>query len=256
MIRQNKPYISLEYLLIKMIEKEMTITNPFTGCDIFEVSDTDYDIDDDNLWQLMTMRYKDRYVGREYPCIGRKYINHLEPDSVDTIENEEDQLNYVWKFLYNQIVGFIATNKDNYTRMMQALTAQYNPIDNYNMIELSGSASKVSDTESTPGTVTVTSRVAPFNDQKQDLQQTTTSALKSEAGFKDASQSMRWADGDDFGATPSGNSVAMSKHTRTGNIGVTTSQQMIEQELKLRADSIVDDFLAKAADTCLMTIWH
>lgn len=256
MIRQNKPYISLEYLLIKMIEKGMTINNPFDGLDIFEVSDTGYDIDDDNLWQLLTMRYKERYVGREYPCIGRKYINHLEPDSVDTIENEEDQLNYVWKFLYNQIVGFIATNKDNYSRIMQALTAEYNPIENYNMVELSGSASKVSDTESTPGNVTVTSKVAPYNDDKQDLQQTITSALKSEAGFKDASQSMRWADGDEFGATPSGNSVAMSKHTRTGNIGVTTSQQMIEQELKIRADSIVDDFLAKAANTCLMTIWH
>lgn len=256
MIRQNKPYVTLENLLIMMIEKGLTIVNPFTGLDIFDISDTGYSIDDDNLWQLLTMRYKERLVGREMPCIGRKYINHLEPDSVAVIETEEDKINYVWKFLYNQIVGFIATNKDDYIRMMQALTAEYNPIENYNMVELSGSASKVSDTESTPGNVTVTSKVAPYNDDKQDLQQTITSALKSEAGFKDASQSMRWADGDEFGATPSGNSVAMSKHTRTGNIGVTTSQQMVEQELKLRADSIVDDFLAKAADTCLMTIWH
>lgn len=256
MIRQNKPYISLEYLLIKMIEKGMTITNPFNGLDIFEISDTGYDIDDDNLWQLMTMRYKERYVGREYPCIGRKYINHLEPDSVDTIDNEEDQLNYVWKFLYNQIVGFIATNKDNYIRMMQALTAEYNPIENYNMIEMSGSASKVSDTESNPGTVTTTSKVAPFDDSNHDLQQTVTSALQSTAGYSDATQSMQWASGDSFGATPQGNSVAMSKHTRTGNIGVTTSQQMVEQELKLRANSIVDEFLAKAADTCLLTIWY
>ena len=87
------------------------------------------------------------------------------------------------------------------------------------------------------------------------MQQTTTSALKSTAGFEDAAQSMQWQSGDDFGATPSGNSVAMSKHTRSGNIGVTTNQQMIEQELKLRADSIIDQFLREAADTCLMAVW-
>ena len=238
-----------------MIDKGITFVNPFANFDIFKITDSDYNIDGDDLFRLLTMKYKERYVGRELPAIGRKYIDHLIPNSVDTIANDVDQINYVYKFLYNQIIIFLEENKDNYSRIMAALTAEYNPIENYNMVEYSGSASKVSDTKSTPGNITATTKVAPFTDDNQNLSQTITSALKSTAGYEDAAQSMRWADGDAFGSTPTGNSVAMQKHTRSGNIGVTTSQQMLEQELKLRADSIVDEFLRKAADTCLLVEW-
>lgn len=255
MIRTKYRYITLENLLIQMIDKGMTFVNPFANFDIFKIADTGYNIDGDDLFRLFTLKYKERYIGREFPAIGRKYINHLLPNSVDTIENKEDQINYIYKFLYNQIVIFIEANKDNYIRMMEGLTAQYNPIENYNMTELSGSASKVSDTKSTPGNITATTKVAPFTDDNLNLHQTITSALKSTAGYEDASQSMRWAEGDDFGATPAGNSVAMQKHIRSGNVGVTTNQQMLTQELKLRADSIVDEFLQKAADTCLLAVW-
>ena len=255
MIRTKNRFITLENLLIQMIDKGITFVNPFANFDVFKITDTGYNIDGDDLFRLLSLKYKERFVGRELPPIGRKYINHLIPNSVGTIENEEDQINYVYKFLYNQIIVFLEENKDNYTRIMAALTAEYNPIENYNMIEFSGSASKVSDTKSTPGDITSTTKVAPFTDDNQNLSQTKTTALKSTAGYEDASQSMRWADGDAFGATPSGNSVAMQKHTRSGNVGVTTSQQMLEQELKLRADSIVEDFLRKAADTCLLTVW-
>lgn len=255
MIRTKNRYITLENLLIQMIDKGITFVNPFANFDIFKITDTGYNIDGDDLFRLLTLKYKERYVGREIPAIGRKYIDHLLPNSVDTIENDVDQINYVYKFLYNQIIIFLGENEDNYTRMIEALTAEYNPLENYNMVEYSGSASKVSDTKSTPGNITATTKVAPFTDDNLNLHQTVTSALKSTAGYEDASQTMRWADGDAFGATPSGNSVAMQKHTRMGNIGVTTSQQMLEQELKLRADSIVDDFLRKAADTCLLTVW-
>ena len=258
MIRTKNKYITLENLLIQMIDKSITFVNPFANFDIFKVTGTGYNVDGDDLFRLLTLKYKERYVGREIPCIGRKYINHLLPNSVDTIENEEDQINYVYKFLYNQIIIFLEENKDNYTRIMAAITAAYNPIENYNMIEYSGSASKVSDTESNPGTVTVKNNVFPFDSNSgtgKPESQTETSATQSTAGYVDASQSMRWAEGDAFGATPSGNSVAMQKHTRSGNIGVTTSQQMLEQELKLRADSIVDEFLKKAADTCLLAVW-
>lgn len=258
MIRTKYRYITLENLLIQMIDRGMTFVNPFANFDIFKITDTEYNIDGDDLFRLFTLKYKERYVGREFPAIGSKYINHLLPNSVDTIENKEDQINYIYKFLYNQIIIFLEENKDNYSRIMEALTAEYNPIENYNMIEYSGSASKVSDTKSTPGTVTVKNNVFPFDlnsGSGKPESQTETSATQSTAGYDNASQSMRWADGDAFGSTPSGNSVAMQKHTRMGNIGVTTSQQMLEQELKLRADSIVDDFLRKAADTCLLAVW-
>ncbi len=258
MIRTKNRYITLENLLIQMIDRGMTFVNPFANFDVFKITDTEYNIDGDDLFRLFTLKYKERYIGREFPAIGRKYINHLLPNSVDTIENKEDQINYVYKFLYNQLVIFLEENKDNYTRIMAALTEEYNPIENYNMVEYSGSASKVSDTESNPGTVTVKNNVFPFDSNSgtgKPESQTETSATQSTAGYRDATQTMRWADGDAFGSTPSGNSVAMQKHVRSGNVGVTTNQQMLTAELKLRADSIVEEFLKKAADTCLLAMW-
>ena len=258
MIRQNYRYLTLESLLINMIEKEITIVNPFTGFNVFKITDTDYDIDADALFKLFKQRYKQRLVGQSIPCKGRKVINDVLPNAIKIIETESDQIEYVWNFFYYQLTGFLAENKDNYTRLMAALTAEYNPIENYNMVEFSGSASKVSDTKSNPGTVTAKNNVFPFDSNSgtgKPESLTETSATQSTAGFVDASQSMQWAAGDDFGSTPAGNSVAMSKHTRTGNIGVTTSQQMLQQEIELRAKSIVDDFLKRAADTCLLAMW-
>lgn len=253
MIRKNKPYLTLESLLIQMDELLLDFVQPFDDVEIFDI--TGYNIDDEQLFKMFVTRYKDRLIGEAIPPIGKKYINGLFPSSAAEIANRTDQLRYLFNWMYNQVQAFLSANLDNYDRMIKALTADYNPIENYNMLEMSGSASKVSDTKSTPGEVTVESKVAPYNGTNSDLQQTKTSALQSTAGFQDSSQSMQWASGDDFGSTPQGNSVAMSKHTRTGNIGVTTSQQMLEQEKKIRADSIVDDFLKQAADTCLMAIW-
>lgn len=99
MIRTKNRYITLENLLIQMIDKEITFVNPFANFDIFKITDTGYNIDGDDLLRLLTLKYKERYVGREIPCIGRKYIDHLLPNSVATIENDVDQINYVYKFL-------------------------------------------------------------------------------------------------------------------------------------------------------------
>lgn len=251
-----------EDLLMLMTEHNMTITNPFDDLNIFNVEGHGYNIDDDSLWNMFVYQYSKRLVGRPIPHTGRKYI-YMNGGAVttQTITTDEDKLNYVWKFLYNNIIIFIQKEQDNYYRMVTALTESYNPLENYNMVELSGSASKVSDTKSTPGKVTSEVGVFPFNSNTSGAANskpesiTETSAMQSTAGYVDANQDMEWSSGDDFGKTPKGNSVAMSKHTRSGNIGVTTSQQMLEQELELRTKSIIDDFLTKCADTCLLAMW-
>lgn len=249
----------LEDLLMLMTEHSMTITNPFHNLGIFNVEGHGYNVSDASLWNMFVYQYSKRLVGRPVPRTGRKYIymNGAEV-TTQTIATDEDKLEYVWKFLYNNILIFIQKEQDNYYRMVTALTESYNPIENYNMVELSGSASKVADTKSTPGTVTNSVNVYPYDLNSgtgKPESKTTTGAEQSTAGYVDANQDMEWASGDDFGKTPKGNSVAMSKHTRSGNIGVTTTQQMIEQELELRTKSIIDEFLTKCADTCLLAMW-
>lgn len=262
MLRINKPFIRLEDLLILMTDNSITITNPFAGLNIFNVQGHGYNISDASLWNMFVYQFSKRLVGRPIPPEGWKYI-YMNGGVVttQTINTDADKLNYVWKFLYNNISIFVQKEQDNYYRMVTALTEDYNPIENYNMVEISGSASKVADTKSNPGTVTTEVGVFPYNANtpgeanSKPESITKTGAAQSTAGFADANQSMRWATGDDFGETPKGNSVAMSKHIRSGNIGVTTSQQMLEQELNIRANSIVDDFLTKCADTCLLAMW-
>ena len=55
--------------------------------------------------------------------------------------------------------------------------------------------------------------------------------------------------------TPQGNATAVSKLTRSGNIGVTTSQQMLESELELRKVDLVNDFFKEISKVALISEW-
>ena len=56
--------------------------------------------------------------------------------------------------------------------------------------------------------------------------------------------------------TPAGNATQVGKLTRSGNIGVTTSQQMLEQELEIRKHNLIDEFMKEVAKVCLLSEWH
>ena len=58
MIRTKYRYITLENLLIQMIDRGMTFVNPFANFDIFKLTDTEYNIDGDDLFRLFTLKYK------------------------------------------------------------------------------------------------------------------------------------------------------------------------------------------------------
>ena len=263
MIRQYGHYPEFERLLIRINQigdYDLSTTQPFHEYDIFNVEGTGYNIDGDRLWRMFFSKYRSLRVGTALPPVGHEYISMLpDPFTTSRVETEDDQYRYCYNRMVNDINVFMNEQNDNYQRKMHALIESYNPLENYNMVEISGTVSKVSDTKSNPGTVTVSNNVYPFDSNSGDGKpagKTTTGAEQSTAGYVDSNKSMRWASGDDFGETPQGNSVAMSKHTRSGNIGVTTSQQMLDQELKLRYDSIVEEFLARCADRSLLTDWY
>lgn len=263
MIRQYGYYPEFERLLIRINQigdYDLSTSQPFHEYDIFKVAGTGYNIDGDRLWRMFFSKYRSLRVGTAIPCIGHEYITMLpDPFTTSKVETEDDQYLYCYNRMVNDINVFMNEQNDNYKRKMAALTESYNALENYNMVEMSGSVSKVSNTQSTPGSITVSTNVYPFDSNSGDGKpesKSTTSANQSTAGYVDANKSMRWASEDAFGETPQGNSVAMSKHTRSGNIGVTTSQQMLDQELKLRYDSIVEEFLARCADRSLLTDWY
>lgn len=99
---------------------------------------------------------------------------------------------------------------DNWNRMLQAFLKDYNPINNYDMLEHEEYNSKITNESNSKRYGFNTSSDSPVGDTDVD---STTSGDKKD-NFRDL--------------------------TRSGNIGVTTSQQMIESELELRKKSIID----------------
>lgn len=149
--------------------------------------------------------------------------------------------------------------KNKWDRLYALLSAEYNPIENYSMTE------DVSEAQATDFTTT--------QKQSTDLSTTTTTDEKttqetSEQGFnstdyvpKEKIETTR--DGDDneitqhvtglandnvLETTTTGDpekNVKTISHTRSGNIGVTTSQQMIESEIQLWQWNFIKDVVYK-----------
>lgn len=96
--------------------------------------------------------------------------------------------------------------KDTWDKLHDAIYADYNPIDNYSMTEQENVNTKVTNERN------ITNELYGFN---------TPSAVPNTQGSESV--------------TTSGNKDDNERSlTRRGNIGVTTSQQMIESEIKLR----------------------
>lgn len=108
----------------------------------------------------------------------------------------------------------------NWNKLAEAVFSDYNPIDNYNMVE-----NRKTDFEEhtvTDNTETVTNSYNGFN--ADDMKPVSQSETKGNI---------------DTTKTDTGTS-ANNELTRRGNIGVTTTAQMIEGEYKLRQKNILD----------------
>ncbi len=122
-----------------------------------------------------------------------------------------------------------------WNKLAEALFSDYNPIENYNMKE-----NRKTDFEEhtvTDSSETVTNKYSGFNTDE----------------MKDVSKSE--TEGDiDTTKTDTGTS-ANNELTRSGNIGVTTSQQMIESEYNLRKKNLLD-LIYKNIDTILFIDYY
>lgn len=136
---------------------------------------------------------------------------------------------------------------DRFTKSVTVLLTEYNPIENYNStetenIEISGANSTTSEilttatgetTTSTTGETTET--LSPYdtenfnNNSKNNSSDNTTETSSST---------------DNSSNTMSGTTNQSNNRTlkRSGNVGVTTSQQMIQSEIDLRKNDLINDF--------------
>lgn len=249
------------------IKKKWPDTNPpnpfpasFTIFDSIDNTGT-YGLTVNNLWSVFNEYYENLAIAKPIPRKGYDYIYN---GTLYTVADDGDKALCVWHKMCDRVGWYCNTNYNRWKHIILADTAQYDPITNYNMEEYSGSSSKSGQMTVTPGGATVTSKVAPFDGSNQDLQQTTTTPTAGTSGYTAGTGGkvqFPYSDGQDVNPwkeeiiTPEGNATSIAHLKRKGNIGVTTSQQMIQSEYDLRKFNVLQEFMNDVAKYSLILDW-
>ena len=167
-------------------------------------------------------------------------------------ENVTNNTNMV-KQASDYIALYGKSHKYEYDKLVDTLSLEYNPIENYSMTE------KGTDTR-TPN-ITQTNKGVNTNTVGVDTSITTgkTTFDKSNSFINDTKTTNTGTNTDtqdiNTTVTTTGNEKTIHEFTRSGNIGVTTSQQMIESERQLAMFSVVDLFAKAIADIILIGVY-
>ena len=167
-------------------------------------------------------------------------------------ENDTSNTNMV-KQASDYIALYGKSHKYEYDKLVDTLSLEYNPIENYSMTE------KGTDTR-TPN-ITQTNKGVNTNTVGVDTSITTgkTTFDKSNSFINDTKTTNTGTNTDtqdiNTTVTTAGNEKTVHEFTRSGNIGVTTSQQMIESERQLAMFSVVDLFVKAIADIILIGVY-
>lgn len=167
-------------------------------------------------------------------------------------ENNISNTNMV-KQASDYIALYGKSHKYEYDKLVDTLSLEYNPIENYSMTE------KGTDTR-TPN-ITQTNKGVNTNTVGVDTSITTgrTTFDKSDSFINDTKTTNTGTNTDtqdiNTTVTTAGNEKTVHEFTRSGNIGVTTSQQMIESERQLAMFSVVDLFIKAIADIILIGVY-
>lgn len=167
-------------------------------------------------------------------------------------ENDGSNTNMV-KQASDYIALYGKSHKYEYDKLVDTLSLEYNPIENYSMTE------KGTDTR-TPN-ITQTNKGVNTNTVGIDTSITTgrTTFDKSDSFINDTKTTNTGTNTDtqdiNTTVTTAGNEKTVHEFTRSGNIGVTTAQQMIESERQLAMFSVVDLFVKAIADIILIGVY-
>lgn len=139
--------------------------------------------------------------------------------------------------LKRNIENWFLRRHDSFERMARALNAEYDPIENYNRLEdtdVKGESSSKS-----------TSEVNSSNSGSGHNTNIESNTAFDSDSYKEASKNVSDVTNTNVGTTKGKSDGSGESDTRTkshihGNIGVTTSQQMIKEELTLREYDIYE----------------
>ena len=204
------------------------------------------------------MRFKDVEESKRrifYNIYGANVFTWLDEEKADIYDFLYFHNSYskIISFLYEEVVNnaslmsvlissIIERYKDKWNRLYDSLiTQQYNPLENYSMEESEKSkvanVDSVKSNSSDSGTANSTNDNYGFNSiTAQPATKSTTTTSATSTNNVDGTKT-----------TDSDKTL-----TRKGNIGVTTSQQMLESEVILRNKYLFQDIIFKDLDDILM----
>ena len=193
-------------------------------------------------------------------------VHFFEPLGISTTEVYTTFTIKYFNFIYissdvtevASIISNLAEIYNNeYSTKVSMLLMDYNPIENYNSNETETSTSENTTTSGNENTTTTTTnstsensgvttnKVSPYDSENFSNDNNSNSSNTSTVNGTDSTS-----------ITDSGNISSNGTVTRTltrkGNIGVTTTQQMIESEYELRAKNLVFEFLEKVSKFILL----
>ena len=145
------------------------------------------------------------------------------------------------------------SHKYEYDKLVDTLSLEYNPIENYSMTEKGKDTRTPDITQTNTGKNTntvgvdtsITTGKTTFDKSADFINATKTANTGTNTDTQDINTTV----------TTAGNETTAHELTRSGNIGVTTSQQMIESERKLAMFSVVDIFVKAIADIILIGVY-
>lgn len=175
---------------------------------------------------------------------------------------DENTYQTVVNDLRTQIDLHLLTNDYKYKTLIKTIFQKYNPIENYSMLdefsEVTKEGKRISEsTQQGSLEVTTQNEVTSFentnfrNDTKSTTSTTPTNDYKIKSEMTNEEKTITF-NGENF---DSGVNAHHTKTKRTGNIGVTTSQQMIERERKLAYIDIIKIFFDNISKFIFLTTY-
>ena len=145
------------------------------------------------------------------------------------------------------------SHKYEYDKLVDTLSLEYNPIENYSMTEKGTDTRTPNITQTNKGVNTntvgidtsITTGKTTFDKSNSFINDTKTTNAGTNTDTQDINTTV----------TTAGTEKTVHEFTRSGNIGVTTSQQMIESERQLAMFSVVDLFVKAIADIILIGVY-
>ena len=148
---------------------------------------------------------------------------------------------------------FTKANDYKFATLLRSITQEYKPLENYNMTETSNDTVKhkpdgLTDIVTTSGTDTTSgttvNKVSPY-----DTDATTTDGEANSNGSSTSSITAETTIKNGY------NDTNTHSLTRSGNIGVTTSQEMLQSERDIAMFSIIEEYFKELNKNILISLW-